>query len=154
MKKRIVIIIVIVLLAAIAITTFVVINYQRNNDYPFLEFYMMDSSGRPLLTFIVERDGTFVSYYWLRPSGVFDDREEVILSRQEFQRISELIASVVEDYHYAVNSQFSNFTSFIPGESFIFKHRGYEYVNSNRVPGSLIDLYIELMRLSPLRIPW
>ena len=151
MKKRTAIIATIVLF--VAITTFAIISHQRRSSSPFLELNMLHShilTGQPFLTFIVENDRTLTSYYRLRPSGVYEDREEVILTEQEFQHISELLSAVVDDYHYAIDS-------WLPGEYgsawFILRHNGYEYVNSIIIPNSLLNLYDELRRLSPLNFP-
>ena len=148
MKKRIVTITAIVLL--VAITIFAVVSHQRRNDDPFLELTILYTHlyGRPHVVFTVKSDRTFIS---LSRSGLLEDREELILGEQEFQRISELLSAVIDDYH-AETYQFTTFLT-RTSEWYTLKHNGYEYINSSIIPNSLLDLYNELRRLSPLNFP-
>ena len=148
MKKRIAIIVTIALLIATII--FVIISHQRRNGDPFLEFTItyVHTLGQPEFTFIIERDRTFtsLSYVGLRLA----EEDEVTLSRQEFQRISELLNAVVDDYYYAID----NWLPRVHGsELYVLKHNGYTYAYDSAVHESLLRLYNELRRLSSLRFP-
>ena len=152
MKKRTAIIMAIVALAAI--TIFTIFSHQRRSNGPFLELEIRNSflSGRPEFAFIIENDRTFTSYYRLMPSGVYEDKEEIILTEQEFQHISDLLDAVVSDY-FANSYSFPIFGSSVTGMWFILNHNGYEYVNSSMVPRSLLYLEEEIRGLSPMRFP-
>ena len=152
MKKRIAVITTIILLAVAIV--FVAICYQKSNDGPFLELTILytHSRERPTVTFIVENDRTFTSYYRLRPSGAYGDSEEIILTEQEFHHISDLLGAVMDDYYHGRDIGFINFLH-RTSEWYTLKHNGYEYINSSIIPNSLLDLYEELRRLSPLNFP-
>ena len=148
MKKRTAIITAIVLLSMI--TIFAVISRQRHNDDPLLELSTHHYTWSPRITFIVEHNRTFISYYRLRPSGAYEDREEVILTEQEFQHISELLDVVIgyyTDHRWRPKENVS-------GVQFSLWHNGFKYKEvSNVVPGALFHLEDELRRLSPMRFP-
>ena len=125
------------------------VNHKSWNNDPLLELSVSQAGWQPL-TFVVENNRIFTSYYRLRPSGAYEDRVETILTEQEFQRISELLSAVINDYYYAIDNWLPRDHG---SEWFTLKHNGYTYVDENAVHVSLLRLHDELRRLSLLRLP-
>ena len=157
MKMKITQLVAVVLILAVIFT---VIFHQRQDDKLMeLIFWagVPGSRGDIVYYFIVENDGTFISYRGIsrfHNSQVRTrillrwrnrEREEITLSEEDFLRISRLVERIVSD-------------DFEPGAlsdaTVKFIHNGNIYENCGLWSRPLVELERILFALTPLEIRW